>query len=162
MIKLVNMQKGIEASFLDEFKKRGNSSMEEAVETASEIIKMVRSEGDTALYKLTKRFDGVDLKGTGMEESGLQVTEEEMEKAYKAVDSELLMTIRNAAENIRDFHSRQLEQSWLYVGKEGALLGQIVNPLDRVGVYVPGGTAPLISSVLKILYCAPLLIRRQA
>ncbi|MDD4494638.1 MAG: histidinol dehydrogenase [Eubacteriales bacterium] len=143
MIKLVDMQKGIEGSFLDELKKRGNRSMEEAVVTASEIIHMVRSEGDGALYKLTKKFDGVDLEG-----SALQVSDADFEKAYKSVDSELLMAIRNAAENIRDFHSRQLEQSWLYVGKEDVVLGQIVNPLDKVGIYVPGGTAPLISSVL--------------
>jgi histidinol dehydrogenase len=143
MIKIVDMREGIKDSFLDELKKRGSSNMEEAVAIASDIIKMVRSEGDEALIKLTKKYDRADL-----EDCGLQVSDEEMEKAYESVDAELLRSIRNAARNIRDFHARQAEQPWLYEAGDGIVLGQLINPLERAGIYVPGGTAPLISSVL--------------
>ena len=78
----------------------------------------------------------------------LGVTEEEINEAYENVDPQLLKVIRKSLVNIRDFHSKQLQNSWFTSGENGTILGQKVTPLDKVGVYVPGGKAVYPSSVL--------------
>jgi histidinol dehydrogenase len=108
-----------------------------------EIVAAVRAEGDAALLRYTERFDGVKL-----EASGLKVAEEEIRAAYGQVDGEFLAAIREAAANIRAFHEKQKPKSWMEPAPDGTLLGQIVRPLRRVGVYVPGGKAAYPSSVL--------------
>jgi len=108
-----------------------------------EIVAAVRTKGDAALLEFTERFDGVKL-----EASGLKVTEEEIQAAYGQVDEEFLAAIREAAANIRAFHEKQKQKSWMEPAPDGTLLGQIVRPLRRVGVYVPGGKAAYPSSVL--------------
>ena len=143
MINTVDMRGGIDEKFIAGLRERGQRDMQKAVEAASDIIRKVREEGDKAVFELTKKFDGADIQ-----KSGLQVSAVEIEEAYAQVDAELLEVIRKASANIKDFHSKQLKQSWLYEGKDGVVLGQRVTPLESVGVYVPGGTAPLISSVL--------------
>jgi len=108
-----------------------------------EIVAAVRAEGDEALLRYTERFDGVKLTP-----AELRVTEEEVRAAYGQVDGEFLAAIREAAANIRVFHERQKQRSWMEPAPDGTLLGQIVRPLRRVGVYVPGGKAAYPSSVL--------------
>lgn len=108
-----------------------------------EIVAAVRAKGDAALLEFTERFDGVKL-----EASGLKVTAEEIQAAYGQVDEEFLAAIREAAANIRAFHEKQKQKSWMEPSPDGTLLGQIVRPLRRVGVYVPGGKAAYPSSVL--------------
>jgi len=108
-----------------------------------EIVAAVRAEGDAALLRYTERFDGVKL-----EPSGLKVTDGEIREAYGRVDDEFLAAIREAAANIRAFHEKQKRKSWMEPSPDGTLLGQIVRPLKRVGVYVPGGKAAYPSSVL--------------
>jgi histidinol dehydrogenase len=117
---------------------QGTDSQREAV---LDIIERVKKEGDSALYQFTEKFDGVNL-------SSLKVTEEEFAKAYELVDEELVGYIREAAENIRDFHEKQKRNSWFTTKPDGTMLGQKITPLDSVGVYVPGGTAAYPSSVL--------------
>ncbi|MBM7704508.1 histidinol dehydrogenase [Metabacillus iocasae] len=105
------------------------------------ILEDVKERGDQALYDYTKKFDQVEL-------SSLLVTEEEKKSAYEEVSEELLTIIREAAANIRDYHERMVQQSWMVTKEDGTILGQKVTPLDAVGVYVPGGLAAYPSSVL--------------
>lgn len=104
------------------------------------IIADVRARGDEALRYYTQAIDGVALET-------LMVSRAEIEAAYAALDAELVAALRLAAEQIERFHRKQTRQSWIDWTPEGAL-GQLVVPLERVGVYVPGGTAPLPSSLL--------------
>jgi histidinol dehydrogenase len=106
-----------------------------------EIIQNVRLHGDEALKTYTETFDGVKL-------SSLKVSEEEIEEACNEIDSDLLSTIKEAAENIRAYHLKQLRSSWFTTHSDGTMLGQKITPLEAVGVYVPGGKAAYPSSVL--------------
>ncbi|QYR21553.1 histidinol dehydrogenase [Paenibacillus sp. sptzw28] len=112
-------------------------------ESVREIVAAVRAEGDAAVLRYTERHDGVKL-----ESAELRVTEEEIQAAYGKVDDAFLTAIREAAANIRAFHEKQVRQSWVDVQPDGTMLGQILRPLRRVGVYVPGGKAAYPSSVL--------------
>ena len=107
------------------------------------IIQKVKEEGDKALLSYTEQFDGVKIPGDSME-----VTEAEIQEAYASVSPDLLSVIRKALVNIREYHEKQLQKSWFTSTKKGTLLGQKVTPLQRVGVYVPGGKAVYPSSVL--------------
>lgn len=118
----------------------GSPEQNEAVKA---IVQAVKAEGDAALLRYTEQFDGMKL-----EASGLRVTKEELEAAYAAVEPTFVTAIRGAAENIRAFHARQKRNSWMDLQPDGSLLGQIIRPLKRVGVYVPGGKAAYPSSVL--------------
>lgn len=122
-------------------KRNIDSGTEEQRKAVVKILQEVKNRGDQALFELTERFDGASL-------DSLKVTEAEIEAAYQNVDDSLVAAIREAAENIRDFHSRGVRQSWMTTKDDGTLLGQKVTPLDAVGVYVPGGTAPLASSLI--------------
>lgn len=107
------------------------------------VVEAIRTEGDAALLRFTEQFDRVKL-----EAPGLRVTEAEVQEAYKHVDEAFLTAIRAASANIRDFHEKQKRHSWMDLQSDGTLLGQIIRPLKRVGVYVPGGKAAYPSSVL--------------
>lgn len=109
----------------------------------ADILSRVRTEGDAALYDLTERFDRVNLR-----EAGLRVKEEEFAEAYGLVDEDFLSALRQAKVNILDFHAKQKRTSWLDPKEDGTVLGQLLLPLKRVGIYVPGGTAAYPSSVL--------------
>jgi len=117
------------------------SGTEEQRRAVLEIISTVRARGDEALKSYTEKFDGVRL-------DSLRVTNEEIEAAYQNVSEEALRIIREAAENIRDYHERQKRESWIIAKEDGTMLGQKITPLDAVGLYVPGGTAAYPSSVL--------------
>ncbi len=107
----------------------------------SEIIAKVRAEGDRALRDYCLRFDHVEL-------SDFLVSEEEMQAALEKVEPEFIGILEEAAQNIRAFHEKQLRQSFIMTEKPGVVLGQRVIPLERVGLYVPGGTAAYPSTVL--------------
>ncbi len=106
-----------------------------------EILEDVRKNGDEALIKYCEKFDGGAPKS-------LEVSREELEKAKEEIDPKLLAVMIEAAENIRDFHKRQVRESFVVAEEEGKVLGQKITPLARVGLYVPGGTACYPSSVL--------------
>ena len=108
-----------------------------------EILDKIQTEGDRALFDYTEKFDGVRLDG-----ATIQVTEEEIQEAYKSMDPSLLDVMRKSTENIRVYHEKQKRNSWFDSSPEGIILGQKVTPLKRVGVYVPGGKAAYPSSVL--------------
>ena len=109
--------------------------------TVEKIIADVRARGDEALIEYTARFDGAELEA-------LAVTDEEMEEAVRAADPAFLRVLEEAAENISAFHRAQKRNSFILNDRPGVVMGQKITPIDRVGVYVPGGTAPLSSTVL--------------
>ena len=107
----------------------------------ADIISNVREKGDAALLEYTKKFDQAEL-------SDLLVSQEEMEEAFALVEPEFIWILTTAAENIRAFHSRQVRNSFVITDRPGVVLGQKVTPIERVGLYVPGGTAAYPSTVL--------------
>ena len=107
----------------------------------AEIVAAVRREGDEALRRYAKAFDGTDLEE-------LEVPAEALDRAAEALDPSLRAVLEEAAENIRDYHRRQVRSSFLISEEDGVILGQKVVPLDRVGLYIPGGTAAYPSTVL--------------
>ena len=114
------------------------------VETVSSIIATVADEGDAALLRYTNQFDGRALS----DPEGFQVSPAALVSASQAIDPGVRGALEHAAARIRDFHERQLVQSWQYCDATGSLLGQRVSAMDRVGLYVPGGRASYPSSVL--------------
>ncbi|GMX65942.1 histidinol dehydrogenase [Paenibacillus elgii] len=110
-------------------------------ERVQRIIEEVRRDGDAALRKFAQQFDGVKVEE-------LRVTQEEIEAAYAQVDEGFLEALREAAVNIRRFHEKQMRNSWMDLQADGSILGQVIRPLRRVGLYVPGGKAAYPSSVL--------------
>jgi histidinol dehydrogenase len=112
-------------------------------EQVKNILAGVRERGDKALCAYTEAFDGAKLQP-----GQLRVSEGECEKAYSQVDAGFLRSLRFAMERIADFHKKQLPNSWFDTDKQGVFLGQLVRPLSRVGIYVPGGAAAYPSSVL--------------
>ena len=113
------------------------------ISQVSSILDEVRRRGDDALVELTARFDGVQLQP-----SELRVNKVSLEAAASAVDPKVLHAIRRAIQNIREFHQRQLKCSWELEPAPGIMLAQRVQPIESVGLYVPGGTAAYPSSVL--------------
>ncbi|WP_276839660.1 histidinol dehydrogenase [Anaerovibrio lipolyticus] len=115
--------------------------------TAAEIVDMivneVRAEGDKAVIKYTKLIDRTEFTA-----DEFLVTEGEYEAAYEAADPEIVESLKRAAANVRQYHQEQKPNSWMTYRGQGSLLGQSVIPLDRVGIYVPGGTAAYPSSVI--------------
>jgi len=107
----------------------------------SDIIADVRANGDAALLAYCEKFDKVTL-------ASLEVSEEEIEEAFASVDAEFIAVMKRAAQNIDDFHRRQVRSSFVIEEKEGVVIGQRISPIERVGLYVPGGTAAYPSSVL--------------
>ena len=115
----------------------------ELLARVASIIDDVRVRGDEALIEYTKEFDGVELKPFE-----LRVSEDALRDSAAKVDRQTLAALRVAIENVRAFHERQLEQSWEISPAEGVRLGQLIAPLERVGLYVPGGTAAYPSSIV--------------
>lgn len=126
---------------LARLKSRNSEQRQDVTDAVKNILQEVRLEGDKAVLRFTQKFDRVQMKSP-------EVDKAELQNALNALDPELLASIRKAGENIRLFHEKQKENSWFTTDGDGILLGQKVTPLERVGVYVPGGTAPLPSSVL--------------
>ncbi|MFH1691761.1 MAG: histidinol dehydrogenase [Candidatus Omnitrophota bacterium] len=108
----------------------------------SRIIEDVRIHGDDALLKYTRRFDGVKMTHKQM-----RVTEADRSAAYQDISPEFISTLKKIIANITKFYSKQHKRSWKKLNQDGVFLGEKIDPLERVGVYVPAGTAPLISCV---------------
>ena len=133
---------------LDQAKKAIEASKEQSFSETSDISEVVRAiiedvkkRKDAALYDYTEKFDGVKL-------DNLLVSEAEIENATNAVSDDFLTTLKMAKENITDYHKRQKRENYIINEKEGIILGQRIIPLEKVGIYVPGGTASYPSSVL--------------
>ena len=113
----------------------------ELISVVASIIHDVRARGDEALIEYTARFDKVELKQ-------LRIDEGELRRCALGADERVRDALREAIENVRKFHERQVERSWMVSPREGVQLGQRITPLERVGLYVPGGTAAYPSSVV--------------
>jgi len=120
---------------------RSQFSYDDVNETVENILKDVKKRGDKALFEYTKKFDKVDLKT-------LEVSEEEIQKAFDTIDKELLEVIKYSHDNIKLFHEKQVRNNFIVKKENGVSLGQIINPIEKVGLYVPGGTAAYPSTVL--------------
>ena len=107
----------------------------------SGIIENVKANGDKALFEYCEKFDKAVL-------TSLEVTEEEIEEAFNTVEPEFLRILRTAEENIRKFHEKQVKTSFIINEKNGVVTGQKITPIEKVGLYVPGGTAAYPSTVL--------------
>jgi histidinol dehydrogenase len=146
MRRLATNAAGFEAAF--QALLRGADEVDRAVEQrVAEIIADVRARGDAALLELTARYDGVQAAAV----ADLELTAAELKAAHDGLPAAQRDALAAAAARIRDFHERQLDacaRSWSYRDADGTLLGQKVTPLDRVGIYVPGGKAAYPSSVL--------------
>ena len=142
-MKILELNKETEKILLAELKKRDPGSMTKYEDAVKEIIENVREKGDAALFEYTKKFDGFELNA-----ENILVREEEIEEAYRNTDQRLIDVIRKALVNIRAFHEKQKQNSWFTSGEDGTFLGQKIMPLNRAGVYVPGGKAVYPSSVL--------------
>ena len=141
-MKILELNEEIKREILSELKKRSHSDNDEYMAVVDEIIQNVKLNGDKAVFEYTKKFDGADIN-----ESNFIVSKEEIEEAYSVVDDRLIEVIRKSIENIKDFHERQVRQSWFNT-KEGVIVGQRIIPLETAGLYVPGGKAAYPSSVL--------------
>ena len=119
---------------------RGNQKVNVAG-TVTEILENVQNNGDAALYAYAEKFDKVQL-------SSLEVTEQELNRAFETIDPALLGTLKKAEENIRLFHQNQVRSGFIVTGENGTVMGQRVLPIEKVGIYVPGGTAAYPSTVL--------------
>lgn len=138
-MKRINTARENVAAFLQARK----SHWEAVTEAVAKIGREVKARGDQAVFDFTRQFDGAEITGTNF-----RVSPEEIDQAYTLVDEEYLDALRGAIDKIRAFHARQLRHSWMEPDEQGNILGQIIRPVERAGIYVPGGTAAYPSSVL--------------
>lgn len=122
---------------------RGKMDLKPVIDVVQDVIDNIRENGDTALLGYTEKFDGVSLTS-----AQLRVSEKEIEDAIASIDPNLLSVMTKAADNIRRFHEQQKEQGFMMNVGNGAKIGVRVRPISIAGIYVPGGTAPLPSTVL--------------
>ena len=152
MIRIINYKDIDPAQILE--RKENVFNVADAV---SEIIANVRANGDKALFEYCEKFDKVKL-------SSLEVSAKEIDEAFDKVEPEFIEILKEAKENIYAFHSRQVRNSFLINDKDGVVIGQKVIPIEKVGLYVPGGTAAYPSSVLmnaipaKIAGCSEIVM----
>ena len=141
-MRILDVNKDTIDELLSRLLKRSPTNYTQYESVVADVIAKVRAEGDAAVFAYTKKFDGADMNA-----SNIVVTDAEIEEAYREVSPELLDVIRKALVNIRDYHAKQVQNSW-FDSKNGIILGQKVTALENVGVYVPGGKAVYPSSVL--------------
>jgi histidinol dehydrogenase len=134
-----NTMKNLQENLL----KRSPGQYQDYEQKVLEILEKVREKGDEAVFSYTEQFDKVKLNS-----GNVLVKEEEIFRAYEDISKELLMVMRRALVNIRNFHQKQKQNSWFDTKENGSIVGQRATPLQRVGVYVPGGKASYPSSVL--------------
>ncbi|MEE8432744.1 MAG: histidinol dehydrogenase, partial [Candidatus Desulfatibia sp.] len=161
MKKLNTRQRGFDKKIrplVNRFETSSDAKIRNAV---ARILKNVQTNGDNALFKYTKRFDRLDLTP-----KNVRITEKHFKNASDDLSPKLKSAIKTAYKNINSFHKKQVEKSW-FVKKGSSRLGQLIRPIERVGLYVPGGTASYPSSVLmnaiparvagvkEIIICSP-------
>ena len=142
-MRTVRLTKESTKDILENLLKRSPNNYGKFEAAVADILANVKEKGDEDLFSYTKELEKEELNP-----ESIRVTEAEIEEAYKAVDASLLEVIRKALVNIRSYHEKQRQNSWFTSTENGTMLGQKVTPLNRVGVYVPGGKAVYPSSVL--------------
>ena len=141
MLKFMEITQSNKKRLIDELKGRATETEQEILLSVNNILAKVKKEGDKALFELTKSFDKVELKT-------LEVTASEIDECFNSVEEDFIEALKKAKINIEDYHKKQKANGFLMTKDKGVYLGQRVLPLERVGVYVPGGTAAYPSSVL--------------
>lgn len=143
-MKTIKLTAESKQNILDSLLKRSPNNYGEFTSRVDAILEDVKARRDAAVFEYTEKFDGAKINA-----ENIQVTQEEIQEAYNEIEStELLDIIRKAIVNIRDFHEKQRQYSWFDSKPDGSILGQKITPLEKVGVYVPGGKAAYPSSVL--------------
>ena len=140
-MKIVEVSENNMKKTLDRLIRRQDEDFFDIDQKVSEILSDVKMNKDEALLKYTKMYDGASL-------DQLKVTEDEFDEAMKLVDQELIDIMKEAAVNIRDYHRLQKEKSWFETKSNGIMLGQLITPIQRVGIYVPGGKAIYPSTLI--------------
>jgi len=143
MKRLNSKDAGFEAAFA-ELLKRGAMDIDAVSTTVKSILDEIKNEGNTALKRHIDRFDGWEVA----DDAALQIDPQEMQKAYEALDPKLRDALHLAYDRIYSYHQKQMPKSWLDFEANGSVLGQKVTPVDRAGLYIPGGKAAYPSSLL--------------
>lgn len=130
-------------TILEELLKRSPNQYEEYQNAVNDIIQNVKENGESVLFEYTQKFDKAAI-----DKESFLVSEEEIKEAYDTVNKELIDVMKEAADNIRDYHEKQLRSTWMNTKPDGSILGMRFTAIDRVGVYAPGGTAAYPSSTL--------------
>lgn len=162
ILRTIKLTDDAKKNILEDLLKRSPNSYGQYESTVNDILANVRENKDAAVFSYTKQFDKADINS-----NNILVTEEEIAEAYEKVDPSLIEVIRRAIVNIRTYHEKQKQYSWFDSTEDGTILGQKITPIEKVGLYVPGGKAAYPSSVLmnvipamvagvdKIIMCTP-------
>ena len=142
-MRIVALTEDTKQNVMNDLLKRSPNNYSQYESTVNEIIENVKANKDKAVFEYTKKFDKFDLTA-----ENIKVTRDEIEEAYTKMDAKLVEVIRKAAENIKVFHMKQLRNSWFDAKEDGTILGMKITPIEKAGVYVPGGKAAYPSSVL--------------
>lgn len=142
-MRIVNLSKETKQGILNDLLKRSPNNYSQYEATVNDIIENVKQRKDAAIFEYTAKFDRFPVQA-----DCLKVTREEIDEAYTKLKPELIEVIKKSAENIRAFHTKQLRNSWFDAKEDGTILGMKITPIERAGVYVPGGKAAYPSSVL--------------
>lgn len=142
-MRIVELNENTKSELLDKLIQRSPANYTEYEKTVSEIVENVRQNGDKAIFEYTKKFDHCDV-----DKNSVRVTKEEIEEAYNSLDPEFIRVLKECTENIRVFHEKQKRTTWIDTKDDGTILGQRIIPIEKSGVYVPGGKAAYPSSVL--------------
>lgn len=142
-MKTIKLTETTKRDLLNQLLKRSPNNYKQYESTVAEILQNVKENRDAALFEYTKRFDHFEVT-----EDTIKVTREEIEAAYREVDAEFIEVLKKAIANIRAYHEKQVRTSWFDAKPDGTILGQKFTPLEKVGVYVPGGKAAYPSSLL--------------
>lgn len=143
MIRLINLKDTDKSSLIKLFSSRNIESSEEYISIVKSIVEDVKKAGDDSLVKYTAKYDWPDVS-----RETLKVSNREIEEACDKIDEDTKKLISLAVERVGNYHEKQKQNSWFSTNESGAVLGQIIRPLDIVGIYVPGGKAAYPSSVI--------------
>ncbi len=142
-MRIVRLTDETRKNIIKDLLKRSPSQYTEYEATVKEILESVKEKGDETLFELTRKFDKCDIN-----RDNIRVKEDEIREAVEGYDKELIKVMKRAAENIRTYHEKQIQNSWIETREDGTILGQKVSAIEKVGVYVPGGKAAYPSSTL--------------
>lgn len=142
MLKQIDYQGSLE-EVANKFQGRKAEVSEEVNKSVQEIVNAIRKEGDSALFSYAKKFDGYNA-----DKNNLLVTRKEREEGLEKIDENYFRILRRTKSQIEEFHKHQLGNSWSIYKENGVIMGQIARPLERVALYVPGGTAAYPSTVI--------------
>ncbi len=142
-MKIISLTEDSKREVQNQLLKRNPDQYKEYEKTVLKILEEVKTKKDTALFEYSRQFDHCSL-----DSSTIQVRQEEIEEAYTSMDELFLSILKEAKHRIEAFHKKQVQQSWFDLKEDGSILGQKITPMERVGVYVPGGKAAYPSSVL--------------